>query len=112
VLYGHASRHFGIDVIESCAVPDLQQWLEEREQKVELVRLHLLRQQQRMKAQADKNRTERQFLVGDKVYLKLQPYVQKSVAAQGNRKLAFRFYGPFVVLEKVGSVAQTAAAIL
>ena len=105
VLYGHAPRHFGIDVIESCAIPDLKQWLLQREQMVGLVRQHLLRQQQRMKAQADKHRSERQFEVGEFVYLKLQPYIQTSVAVQGNRKLAFRFYGPYQILEKVGKVA-------
>jgi transposase InsO family protein len=105
VLYGHAPRHFGVDVVESCAIPDLQQWLRDRDQMLGLLRLHLLRQQQRMKSQADKKRTERHFAVGNFVYLKLQPYVQTSVAVQGNRKLAFRFYGPYEILEKVGKVA-------
>ena len=58
-----------------------------------------------MKAQADKHRSERQFEVGEFVYLKLQPYIQTSVAVQGNRKLTFRFYGPYQILEKVGKVA-------
>lgn len=105
VLYGHAPRHFGVDVTESCAIDDLDQWLKERDAMVQLLRQHLLRQQQRMKVQTDKHRTERHFQVGDYVYLKLQPYVQKSVAVQGNRKLAFRFYGPYKILEKVGKVA-------
>jgi hypothetical protein len=30
VLYGQQPRHLGIDVIESCVVPDLQVWLAER----------------------------------------------------------------------------------
>ena len=105
VLYGHAPRHFGVDVIESCAIPDLKEWFQQREQMVSLLHQHLMQQQQRMKAQADKHRTERTFEVGDKVYLKLQPYIQISVAVQGNRKLAFRFYGPYAVVEKVGKVA-------
>jgi hypothetical protein len=41
----------------------------------ELIHQHLLRAQDRMKRQADKGRSERVFLVGDKVFLKLQPYV-------------------------------------
>jgi hypothetical protein len=71
----------------------------------ELLRQHLERQNLRMKHQADKHRTERHFAAGDWVYLKLHPYVQKSVANQGTRKLAFHFYGPFQVIEKVGKVA-------
>lgn len=38
-------------------------------------------------------------------YLKLQPHVQTSVATRPNQKLAFKFYGPFIILKKVGSVA-------
>ena len=45
----------------------------------DLIHQHLIRSQQRMKRQADKNRIERSFAVGDWVYLKLQPYVQSSV---------------------------------
>jgi hypothetical protein len=39
------------------------------------------------------------------VYLKLQPHVQTSVATRPCQKLAFKFYGPFKILKKVGSVA-------
>lgn len=46
----------------------------------ELLHQQLVRAQQRMKHQADKNRSEREFAVVDLVYLKLQPYVQMSVA--------------------------------
>ena len=58
-----------------------------------------------MKHQADKNRFERQFEVGDKVFLKLQPYVQSSVAPRAHHKLLFKYYGPYPVLERVGVVA-------
>jgi hypothetical protein len=58
-----------------------------------------------MKVQANKIRTERSFNVGDWVYAKLQPYVQTSVAPRANQKLAYRFFGPYQILQKVGSVA-------
>jgi hypothetical protein len=57
-----------------------------------------------MKRQADKGRTERQFEVGDQVFLKLQPYIQSSIAPRANQKLSFKFFGPFKVLQRVGSV--------
>jgi len=58
-----------------------------------------------MKRQADKGRSERVFSVGDKVVLKLQPYVQSSLLRRANHKLSFRFFGPFNILEKIGPVA-------
>jgi hypothetical protein len=82
-------------VVDSCAIPDLQQWLRDREMMIELLRQHLERQNLRMKHQADKHQTEMHFTVGDWVYLKLHPYVQKSVANQVMHKLAFRFMGLF-----------------
>jgi hypothetical protein len=57
-----------------------------------LVRQHLLRAQDRMKWQADKGRSERVFQVGDRVFLKLQPYVQSSLAPRANQKLAFKCF--------------------
>lgn len=58
-----------------------------------------------MKLYADKHRSFREFAVGDFVYLKLQPYVQTSVATRANHKLAYKFFGPFPVIAQVGKVA-------
>jgi hypothetical protein len=58
-----------------------------------------------MKQQADKSRSERSFSVGDEVFLKLQPYVQSSLAPRSNQKLSFKFFGPYRILAKVGEVA-------
>jgi hypothetical protein len=58
-----------------------------------------------MKAQADKHHTKREFNEGDSVFLKLQPYIQTSVASRTNQKLSFRFFGPFKILQRVGKVA-------
>lgn len=105
VLYGHAPRHFGLTVDSACAVPDLQTWLQDRQLMQDLLRQHLERIRARMKHQADKRRTERSFAVGDMVFLKLQPYVQSSVAPRAHHKLLFKYYGPYAVLARVGEVA-------
>jgi hypothetical protein len=62
-----------------------------------------------MKAQADTKRSEREFQVGDMVYLKLQPHIQSSVASRSNQKLAFKYYGTFKVLHMIGVVAYKLA---
>jgi len=58
-----------------------------------------------MKQQADKGRSERVFQVGDQVYLKLQPYVQSSLAPSSSQKLFFKYFGPYTVEERIGSLA-------
>lgn len=57
-----------------------------------------------MKSNADKHRSFREFAVGDIVYLKLQPYMQSSVAPRENHKLSFKFYGPYPIIEKINIV--------
>jgi hypothetical protein len=109
VLYGHKPRYFGLSANAACQSTELADWLHEREQIQSLIRDHLLRAQARMKFQADQHRSERTFVVSDWVYLKLQPVVQQSVVTRANRKLAFRFYGPFQVLSRVGEVAYKLA---
>lgn len=69
------------------------------------IRAQLERAQHRSKKQADRNRTERSFQVGEQVLLKLQPYIQQSVVNHPCAKLTFKFFGPYTVLEKIGPLA-------
>jgi len=64
VLYGHEPKHFGIDHLQDCAIPDLEKWLSDRRLMEQVLQQHLIRVQQRQKHQADKNRTERSYAVG------------------------------------------------
>lgn len=70
----------------------------------EVIRQHQLRAKQRMKKQADSKRSERQFQVNDWVFLKLQPSVQSSIDDSSSQKFAFKFFGPYKVLSRVGQV--------
>jgi len=58
-----------------------------------------------MKLLADQKCQDFTFSVGDQVLLKLQPYTQSTVASKPYPKLAFKYFGPYTVLERVGSVA-------
>ena len=66
---------------------------------------HLHVAQERMKSQANKHRQDRSFVVGDWVYLRLQPYRQKTLAYKGKWKLSPRYFGPFKVIQKVRFVS-------
>lgn len=58
-----------------------------------------------MKQQADKHRQERTFTVGDWVYLKLQPYVQTTLARRSCQKLSYKYFRPYQILQRVGERA-------
>ena len=58
-----------------------------------------------MKQQVDQHRSKCTFQVGDMVFLHLQPYKQSSLKLKGHQKLAPKFYGPYKVLQNIGSVA-------
>ena len=105
VLYGHPPKHFGIVPADASSVTDLQEWLNERSAMSQAIQQNLLRAQQRMKDQADKHRVEREFSVADWVYLKLQPHIQQSVHRRSNHKISFKYFGPYLILQRVGKVA-------
>lgn len=73
-------------------VLDVQSWLQDRTLYTEMLHQQLLHAQQRMIHQANKHRTNMKFEVGDMVYLKLQPYVQMSMARRTCHKLSFRYF--------------------
>lgn len=89
----------------TCQIPDLQQWLKDGSLMQQLLQQHLLKAQKQIKAQADKKRSDREFVIGDSVYLKIQPYVQSSLASRSSNKLSFRYFGPYTITAKIGPAA-------
>ena len=86
-------------------VDALDSLLRQRQAVLDTLKVHLATAQARMKTQADKHRQERSFAMGDWVFLRLQPYRQQSLASKGRWKLSPRYFGPFQVLKKIGSVS-------
>jgi hypothetical protein len=56
----------------------------------------------RMKQQEDQGHSERQFVEGDHVFLRLQPYKKNSIKVEHCQKLAPKFYGPCTIIKRVG----------
>nr|GEV59653.1 putative mitochondrial protein [Tanacetum cinerariifolium] len=79
----------------------------ERDRTLAELKSQFLRAQHIMKAQADGKRRDVSLEVGDKVYLKLHPYRQTSVAQRTNQKLAPRYYGPYEMRKAIGGQQVT-----
>lgn len=75
------------DVIPDCPNLTMQEQLRNRQVALQVIRDTLLKAQSGMKQQADKNRSDREFAVGDMVYLKIQPYRHTSLSAHNSIKL-------------------------
>ena len=84
---------------------DADEMMQDREAAIKVLKQSLIKAQNRMKQQADKHRTERTFEPGSWVYLKLQPYMQNSLRVHKHSKLTPKYFGPFLIVEKVGNVA-------
>lgn len=79
--------------------------LQKREEVITLLKYHLQRAQNRMTQLANRKRSDRILKCGDWVYLKLQPYRQHSLKNHSSQKLSPRYFGPYLVLEKIGQVS-------
>jgi hypothetical protein len=80
-------------------------FLLQKQQMITRLKENLAQAQSRIKNYADLKRSERQFIVGDIVYLKLQPFRCHAFGIHANLKLATKYYGAFKILEKIGLAA-------
>lgn len=88
---------------------DVELLIQNRDALLQELRDNLAIAQGRMHDSANKKRRDVEFSVGEWVYLKLRPYRQVSVAMRRAEKLAPRFFGPYLIVERVGKVAYKLA---
>lgn len=87
------------------SVAAIDEALQTRDQLLALMCKNLHKAQNCMKKYADLNISEREFKVGDLVYLRLQPYRQLSMKQRHKMKLSPHYYGPFSITERIGAIA-------
>lgn len=106
-LYGYEPNLGVVSVASTDPTTDVtvQELMEERAAHAQMLKEQLAVAQNHMKLQADKSRVDRSYQVGEEVLLKLQPYAQTSVVNRPYPKLAFKFFGPYRILETIGAAA-------
>ena len=83
----------------------IDEWFTQRDRMIGSLVKKLTKAQQRMKEVADRRRREVQYAEGDQVLVRLRPHRQTSASGTAHSKLAKRFYGPFQIIKRIGSVA-------
>jgi hypothetical protein len=84
------------------------EFLKKMEEQMLTIKKNLKASQDRHKSYADKNRTHREFKVGNHFFLKMK--ANRSSLKLGNcTKLVARFCGPFEILERIGLIAYMLA---
>ncbi|XP_047945555.1 receptor kinase-like protein Xa21 [Salvia hispanica] len=101
-LYGREPLSLIFDPPSLATPPSVADLIRQWGELLVELRGNLERAQQRIRESVNKHRRHVEFVVGDRVLLKLQPYCEHSMARPLSAKLARRFYGPFEVLERKG----------
>ncbi|XP_075473284.1 uncharacterized protein LOC142504284 [Primulina tabacum] len=80
------------------------EFIQKMKDKVELIRKKMKAAQDRQASYANKRRRPLEFQVGDYVFLKVSP-LQGTMRFGHKGKLAPRYIGPYVIVERIGTLA-------
>ena len=105
-LYGYQVHVPSIAFNEDKLVnPMAKEELERMRQLLQLCKDNMKKAQDVMKANADVHRRHVEFQEGDYVLLKLPKSRHNTLKGSSNSKLAHRYYGPYLIVKRVGDLA-------
>jgi hypothetical protein len=105
VLYGFAPPIHIPYFPRDSTVASVDDLLIRREEIIKQVKDNLQLAQHRMVQFANNKRSDKKFSIWDYVNPKLQHYKQHSVVRRTSQKLTAKFFGPFLVIARIGEVA-------
>uniref|UniRef100_A0A803NIE6 Tf2-1-like SH3-like domain-containing protein n=1 Tax=Cannabis sativa TaxID=3483 RepID=A0A803NIE6_CANSA len=86
-------------------VSTIEEILEEQDFQIDELKMHSIRAQQKMKGSENKRQQDEQFHIGERMFVKLIPYRQKTLAARRNEKISPHYFVPCEVLARIKEVA-------
>jgi hypothetical protein len=104
-LYGHEPNVGALPNNKEVTGASVAKVIQELHDQAIVLKEHLATTQNKMKHTADKKRRHQEYQVGEHVLLKLQPYAHNSLVNRPYPKLAFKYFGPYQVLERIGKAA-------
>lgn len=110
-LYGTKPPQPSLGPYQQSNVALVEELLQQRYKLNQQLKENLSQPTAKMKFYADNKRTERSSEVGECVFLKLHPYKQQSVENRQNHKLGTKYFGPYLIVKKIGTVAYQLALL-
>ena len=105
LVYGYPPPLVISHEIGTAKLEAVENTLRNRDKVLAILKTNLEMAQHRMRMQANKKMTEREFSVGYMIYLRLVPYQLQALNAHSHHKLLPKFYGPYEILERIRPVA-------
>jgi hypothetical protein len=101
--YGYPPPFIKEYVINSKVIV-VKYYLASSDEVLRTLKVHLKQARNQMKQQVDKIRNDREFMTGDWVFVRLQPYKKNSLKNYKKHKLDPKFYGPYQIRNRNGQV--------